>query len=109
VSRDEDLEVLLRHDLGAEPGLTEKSMFGGRAWLLNGNLLCGASDRGMLVRLGKGRDDWALAMPDVVPMVSRGRPMPGWVRAGVTVFGDEALRGKLIAAALAFVRSLPAK
>ena len=41
--------------------ITEKAMFGGWAWLLNGNLLCGARHDGMLVRLGKGNEAWALA------------------------------------------------
>jgi len=84
-------------------------MFGGRAWLCHGNLLCAARDDGMLVRLGKGRERWALDMPDIVPMFSGNRPMRGWVRAGPSAFGDDDLRQKLIDAALAFVRSLPAK
>lgn len=109
MARDEGLEELLRDDLRAEPGLTETAMFGGWAWLLNGNLLCGARDDGMLARLGKNRDGWALKMPDVIPMVSRGRQMQGWVRAGPMAFGNDALRRKLIDAALTFVRSLPAK
>ena len=109
MARDEGLEELLREDLGSEPGLTEKTMFGGRAWLLNGNLLCGAREDGMLARLGKDKDGWALALPEIAPMISRGRPMPGWVRAGPGAFGDDALRRKLLDAALAFVRSLPAK
>ncbi len=82
MARDEGLEELLRERLGAEPGLTEKAMFGGRAWLLNGHLMCGARDDGMLVRLGAGEDGWALATPGVDPMISRGRLMRGWVRAG---------------------------
>ena len=109
MARDPGLEALLREDLAAERGLSERPMFGGLAWLLNGNLLCGAREDGMLVRLGKGRDGWALALPDIVPMISRGRPMPGWVRAGSEAFGDDALRRRLIGAGLAFVRSLPAK
>jgi len=109
MARDEGLEELLREHLEAEPGLTEKAMFGGRAWLLNGKLLCGARDDGMLVRLGRDQDGWALQAPDVVPMLSRGKRMHGWVRAGPDAFGDDALRGKLIDAALAFVRALPAK
>lgn len=109
MARGEGLEELLREDLKAEAGITEKAMFGGRAWLLYGNLLCGARDDGMLARLGKGNDGWALAMSDIVPMISRGRRMHGWVRAGPEVFGDDALRRKLLNAALAFVRSLPAK
>jgi hypothetical protein len=86
--------------------LTEKLMFGGRAWLLNGNLLCGARNDGMLARLGKDRDGWALEMPDVVPMLSRGRRIQGWVRAGLSAFGDDVRRQRLI---LVFVRSLPMK
>ena len=109
MARDEGLEELLRERFGAERGVTEKPMFGGRAWLLNGHLLCGARDDGMLVRLGAGQDSWALATPDVAPMISRGRRMRGWVRAGPAAFGDDALRGRLIDAALRFVRSLPAK
>jgi hypothetical protein len=109
MARDEGLEELLREDLGTQPGLTETTMFGGRAWLLNGNLLCGARDDGLLARLGKGRDDWALQVPGIVPMMSRGRRMQGWVRAGPAAFGDDLLRRRLIESALAFVRSLPLK
>jgi hypothetical protein len=109
MARDVGLEELLRERLASEPGLTEKSMFGGRAWLLNGALLCGARDDGMLVRLGVDRDGWALEIPCVAPMISRGRRMRGWVRAGPAALGDDALRGRLIDAALRFVRTLPAK
>jgi hypothetical protein len=109
MARDEGLEELLRPQLGVAPGLAETTMFGGRAWLLHGHLLCGARDDGMLVRLGKGNDAWALALPGIVPMVMRGRRMEGWVRAGPDAFGDDALRGRLLQAALAYVRTLPAK
>jgi hypothetical protein len=109
LARDQGLEELLREDLKAEPGLVEKPMFGGRAWLLNGNLLCSAREHGMLARLGKNRDVWALEKAGVVPMISRGRRMQGWVRAGPAAFGDDAVRRMLVAGALAFVRSLPPK
>jgi hypothetical protein len=109
MARDEGLEELLRGDLKAQAGLTEKAMFGGRAWLLQGNLLCGARDDGMLVRLGKGNDGWALELAGIGPMIMRGRAMQGWVRAGPRVFGDDGLRRKLLDAALTYGRSLPAK
>lgn len=57
--RNKGLEELLNDSLAEIPGLTQKAMFGGLAWLLNGNLLCGAGKNGMLVRLGKDRDAWA--------------------------------------------------
>lgn len=107
--RDLGLEDLIRDGLPRELELTEKAMFGGRAWLLSGNLLVCARSDGMLARLGKGQDGWALALPDIAPMISRGRPMEGWVRAGPEAYGDDALRSRLIMAALRFVRGLPPK
>lgn len=107
--RDQGLEELLNEQLEAMRGLAQKPMFGGWAWLLNGNLLCAARDDGMLVRLGKGKDGWALGRPGIVPMLSRGRCMQGWVRAAPQAWGDDALRQKLVDAALDFNRSLPAK
>lgn len=107
--RDAGLEELIRQELGARPGLSEKPMFGGLAFLLDGNLLCGARNDGMLVRLGKGNDGWALAHAGIELMVMGDRRMNGWVRAGPAAFGDDALRKRLLDAALAYVLSLPAK
>lgn len=109
MARDPGLEILIREDLPRDAALLEKPMFGGLAWLLNGNLLLGARADGMLVRLGKGNDGWALALPDAEPMMMRGRAMDGWVRAGPAAYGDDALRSRLIEAALGFVRGLPPK
>jgi hypothetical protein len=109
MARDSGLEDLIRGDLPRDPALTEKAMFGGWAWLLNGNLLVGARGDGMLARLGKGNDGWALALPDIAPMISRGRAMDGWVRAGPAAYGDDAVRLRLIEGALGFVRRLPPK
>jgi hypothetical protein len=109
MSRDAGLEELIRQELGERSGLSEKPMFGGLAFLLDGNLLCGARSDGMLVRLGKGNDGWALGHPGVELMVMGDRPMNGWVRAGVQAYGDDALRQRLLDAALAYVVSLPPK
>lgn len=107
--RNKVLEDLLNDDLAQVRGVTEKAMFGGRAWLLHGNLLCGARDDGMLARLGKGNDTWALSTPGIGPMISRDRPMPGWVRAAPEVYENDGLRRKLLDAALDFTKSLPRK
>lgn len=109
MARDSGLEELLNESLEAVAGLTEKAMFGGWAWLVNGNLLCGARHDGMLARIGKDNEVWALKIPGVVSMISQGRRMPGWVRAAPQAWGQDAVRGKLIAAALEFNRSLPRK
>jgi len=107
MARDKGLEELIHQDLTAYSGLQEKAMFGGWAWLLHGHLLCGARVDGMLVRLGKDLDAWALAIDGVLPMMSRGRAMPGWVRCSSAVYADDRLRAKLLGHAVEFVRSLP--
>lgn len=109
MARDEGLEQLIKEHLDGQTGLTTKDMFGGRAWLLDGKLLCAARHDGMLVRLGKAYDSWALKYPGVMPLVMGNRRMSGWVRAVPEAFGDDALRAKLLDSALAFVRALPAK
>ena len=109
MARDRGLEELLNDSLRSVAGLTQKSMFGGWAWLVNGNLVFGARTDGMLVRLGKENEAWALKIAGVKPMIMRERPMAGWVRAAPEVYSNDALREKLVNAALEFNRTLPKK
>jgi hypothetical protein len=107
--RDPGLEELINDELRDIRGVTGKAMFGGWAWLLHGNLLCGARVDSLMVRLGKGHDAWALAVPGITPVDMQSRRMSGWVRANADAFADDALRAKLIAAAVTFASALPRK
>ena len=107
MARDEALEAWLREALRNERNVTEKAMFGGLAWLLNGHLLCASRQDGMLARVGPERNASALTLAGVGPMVMRGRALDGWVRAAPLASVET--RRRLLDAALAFVRSLPAK
>ncbi len=109
MGRDKGLEEMVNDSLAGVPGLTQKAMFGGWAWLANGNLLCGSRDGGMLVRLGRDNDAWALNIAGITPMMIRDRRMNGWVRAAHEVYGNDELRRKLLKAALDFNRILPKK
>lgn len=109
MTRDKGLEEILNDDLRSESDISEKAMFGGWAWMVNGRLLCCSSDDGMLLRLGEDREDWALQMPGVVPMFLRDRRIRGWVRIAPAIYGNDSLRQKLLDSALMFVRSLPEK
>lgn len=109
MARDKALEALVNEELEGRRGLTQKAMFGGLAWMWNGHLVCAARTDGMLVRLGKGNDGWALAIDGVAPMVMGGRPMHGWVRASAEAYSNDAMRQRLVRAAMDFVRTLPAK
>lgn len=98
----------IRTILAGKP-VTEQRMFGGTCFMLSGNMLVAASERGLLVRVGKDAYGDALARSHARPMEMRGRPMPGYlhVESGGTA-SDEDLRGWLDLA-LAFVEPLPAK
>ena len=109
MARDAGLEELVWEDLDGVSGLTTKVMFGGLAWMLDGHLLCGARDVGLMVRLGKGNDGWALEQADIEPLSMSEKAMPGWVRAGLDTCADDDLRKRLLDAAVGFVRTLPPK
>jgi len=109
MARDKGLEALLNESLDSVPRLTQKAMFGGWAWLVNGNLLCAARTDSMLVRLGKENEAWTLEIAGIAPMVMRGRQLHGWVRVAPEAYGNDALRQRLVNAALEFNRTLPKK
>jgi hypothetical protein len=108
--RDAGMEALVAQDLGPRDALATKAMFGGLAWMWRGHLLCAAQGEGVMARLGKGEDGWALSRPGVRRMqAAGGRPMAGWVQLDRTAALDDRLRGDVLRAACAFVATLPAR
>jgi TfoX/Sxy family transcriptional regulator of competence genes len=99
----------MRADLGNPPGLTEKNMFGGLCFLLNGNMICGVHKGGAMFRPGKSQQTQALAIQGLVPLSFTGRPMGGMVEMDADAFADDAARSALTKRALANAASLRAK
>jgi TfoX/Sxy family transcriptional regulator of competence genes len=97
----------LRAALSAK-GLSEQKMFGGIGFMLNGNMIAGASKRGLLLRVGKERYAEALARSGARPMEMRGRPVEGYVRIDAASLNEAALLSWL-ALARAYVEALPPK
>ena len=90
--------------------LVEKKMFGGRCFMLNGNMLvCPMKDGSLLVRAGKERMDEALARPGAGPMQMKGRTMGGFVFVSGDAVEDDDRLLDWIDFARAFVATLPAK
>jgi len=78
---DEDLANRIRELLAAQKGIEEKRMFGGLAFLLNGNMSVAASGRGgLMVRVPPEETDKLLTREHVEPMVMAGRETRGWLR-----------------------------
>lgn len=107
---DEDLVHRLRELLADEDAISEKKMFGGLAFLLNGHMSVSASRTGgLLVRIDPADTDAALARPHVELMKMGGRTMEGWV-----IVAPDGLRTKRELAAwvnraVTYVRTLPPK
>jgi TfoX/Sxy family transcriptional regulator of competence genes len=87
----EVLAQRIRAELGQFSGLVEKKMFGGIAFLVNGNMACGVHKEDLVVRVGPASYEKALAQAYTRPFDMTGRPMAGWVEvesAGYAVDGD---------------------
>jgi len=77
---DEKLAARIKAQLGKKKGIVEKKMFGGLAFLLNGNMSCGVHGNEMIVRLAPEETDKALAKRHVRVFDIAGRgPMKGWI------------------------------
>jgi TfoX/Sxy family transcriptional regulator of competence genes len=105
----ESLTQRIRDALARKKAITEKKMFGGIVFFLNGNMLVGVWKESLIVRLGEEQGEQALKEPLVKVFDITGRPMKNWVLVEPEgVKHDSQLRG-WIQRAVKFVRKLPAK
>ncbi len=106
---DEDLAQRVREQLADAPGVTEKAMFGGLAFLLEGNMSVGLSGAELMVRVGPDANDEALARPHTRVFDMTGRPMRGWVLVAAEGVGGDRELAAWVQRGVAFARSLPPK
>src|SRR3990170_3525195 len=105
----EGLAERIRAAVAGRRGLTEKKMFGGIAFMLNGNMFCGVMKDDLMVRVGPEHFQIALAQPHARPMDFTGRPMKGMVYVGPAgSYTDKSLRS-WVDQGMRFAASLPAK
>src|SRR5262245_65684687 len=76
---DEDLARRLREQLGGRTGVTERPMFGGRAFFVDGKLCVGVIRDQLVARVGPERLSDAVRRPGTRPFDLTGQPMSGWV------------------------------
>jgi TfoX/Sxy family transcriptional regulator of competence genes len=87
---------------------SEKRMFGGVTFLVNGNMLCCAFKEGLMVRVGRDAEAAALSQPFVRPL-SKTRKMPGFVFVELDGLADAAVLSHWVGLARAYVDPLPPK
>jgi TfoX/Sxy family transcriptional regulator of competence genes len=107
---DEDLANRIRELMAAEPGVTEKRMFGGLAFLVGGNMSVAASGQGgLMVRVEPDDTDALVAKPHARRFEMRGREMQGWLRVDADGVGTKRELEPWVRRGVAYARSLPAK
>ena len=110
VAYDEDLAERIRERVAGEDGLTEKRMFGGLAFLINGNMAVSASGQGgMLLRVDPARTEELVRGPHARRFEMRGREMDGWLRIDPAALGAEADLSRWVDIGVTYARSLPPK
>ena len=107
---DEALADRIRTLLAGEPGVTEKKMFGGLAFLIGGNMSVSASGQGgLLLRCDPEETDALVAEPHVGRFEMRGRAMDGWLRVDAAAVRAEVELERWVAVGVAYARLLPPK
>ena len=107
---DERLAERIRGALPDGADVTERKMFGGIAWMLDGNMACGimGGDE-LLARLGPGGAGEALDEPGVRPAVMGERTMKGYVVVGADAIASAEALQAWVDRSVAFAETLPPK
>jgi hypothetical protein len=105
---DAALAQRVRDRMRDEPGVSEKTMFGGLAFLTAGNMTVGVHGDDLIARIDPETTDDALAEPGVRPFDMTGRPMRGWVLVAGDGLTDQELQ-RWIERARGYVGTLPPK
>jgi hypothetical protein len=105
----ESLALRVRQVLGRRHGLTEKKMFGGIVFPLNGNVCVGIWKNSLIVRLDPAEYKTALADEHVREFDVTGRPMMGWVMVEPDGIESDEQLSRWVEQSLEFVSTLPAK
>jgi len=110
VPYDEDLANRIRELVLTEQGVTEKRMFGGLAFLIDGNMSVSASGQGgLLLRVDRAETDKLVSKPHAHPFEMRGRVMQGWLRVDPDGLRTKRQLERWVTRGIAYARSLPSK
>jgi TfoX/Sxy family transcriptional regulator of competence genes len=109
VAYNEPLADRIRAIVGEGPNLSERKMFGGIAFMLNGNMFCGITRDDLMARVGPERFEEALVQPGARPGDMSGRPMKGMVFVAQEGYATDAQLRGWVEQTLEYARPLPAK
>jgi TfoX/Sxy family transcriptional regulator of competence genes len=106
---DEGLAQRIREILEDYRGITEKKMFGGMAFMFNGNMLCGIIGEEFIARLGTSDYEIYLKKAHTRKFDFTGKPMKGFVVVSPKGYEDDSDLSFWVKTCISFATSLPSK
>jgi TfoX N-terminal domain len=106
---DKELAERIRGLLPDEP-VTEKTMFGGLAFLVGGHMAVAASGKGgLMVRCDPADSERLVSESGTSRMEMRGREMDGWLRVTSEAVVDDDVLAEWVRVGTSFAGTLPPK
>lgn len=100
----------IRDILDGDPRITEKNMFGGLTFLLNGHILVGCKKDGrILLSVGKDNNEAALDRPGATQMIHGDKPMRGFIWVDADAIEDDDDLRDWVETAERWVAAMPPK
>ena len=109
MAHDDGLSQRIREMLENEPCVDEKRMFGGLAFMVNGNMSVGVTNADLMVRVGPDDYESALAEPYARPMDFTGKPLRGFVYVDAKGYESDEGLAKWVDKGVSYALSLPPK
>ncbi len=106
---DDRLAERVRRRLRKREGVSERKMFGGLAFLLNGHMCCGVHQRELIVRLDPAMADQALVRPHTRVFDLSGRALKGWLLVASAGVKEDKDLARWVRIAADYASSLPPK
>ncbi len=108
VAYDEVLAERLREALAGLAGVTERRMFGGLGFMLDGRMAVAAGGGGgLLLRCDPADTEEHASQDGVEPFVMRGKPMTGWLYVAPTAVADDDALARWVEVGTAYAATLP--
>jgi TfoX/Sxy family transcriptional regulator of competence genes len=107
---DEDLADRIRVATQHVPGVSEKKMFGGHAFLVGGHMAVAASSKGgLMLRCDPAQTEELSARPGAGPFEMRGKELDGWLRVDHDSVASDDDLGRWVEIGVGYAQTLPPK
>jgi TfoX/Sxy family transcriptional regulator of competence genes len=106
----DELASRVRALVGADPGVSEKSMFGGIGYFVNSNMFLGVTSKGeLMARYGKADEAHARALPGADAIDFETKKMAGFLVVNRDAIEDDAQLENWVRLCLGYAATLPPK